>query len=104
MHIRVQIIRWIGDDFPGYVECRFADRFDREWTIIEKAPVLTCGLTANSLSLVLLRAKSSQDIKMVLGARSLISPLRSLGGIEATDGTTSFQLYTEQLQASLTRS
>lgn len=39
--IRVRIIRWVDDHQPGIVECRFADRSGREWTIIEKLPVVS---------------------------------------------------------------
>jgi len=49
-YIRAQIIRWVTDDFPGFVECRFADRFGSEWAIIEKLPILTVAdLRSNSL-------------------------------------------------------
>src|ERR1700761_4129173 len=30
-----------SDDFPGSAECRFADRFGREWIMVEKLPILT---------------------------------------------------------------
>ena len=40
-YIRAQIVRWVSDDFPGFVECRFVDTLSREWSVIEKLPVVT---------------------------------------------------------------
>ncbi|WP_143279006.1 hypothetical protein [Bradyrhizobium sp. C9] len=102
MHIRVQIIRWISDDFPGYAECRFADRFDREWTIIEKAPVLTVAHLAPDsefpqpgLVACEIIARHQDD-----AGREIADVTTSIPwGTKATDGTTSFQLYTEQLRS-----
>jgi hypothetical protein len=39
--IRVKIVRYVNDHFPGFVECRVTDANGQVWTFIEKAPVLT---------------------------------------------------------------
>lgn len=101
IYIRAEIIRWVSDDFPGFVECRFTDRFGKVWTVVEKVPVLT---DANLRS-------TSPFPQPVLIACEVVATRRDNAGreiteistltpssIEATDGTTSFQLYAEQLR------
>jgi len=39
--ICVQITRWVSDDNPGIVECSFTDTVGRDWSFIEKMPVVT---------------------------------------------------------------
>lgn len=100
-YIRAQIIRWVSDDFPGFVECRFADRFGREWAVIEKLPVLTdTELRSNSqfpqpaLIACEVVARQQDDNGREIANITTLTP----SAIETTDGTTSFQLYAEQLQ------
>lgn len=39
--IKVQITRFISDDQPGFVECRFRDAWNREHVVHDKVPVVT---------------------------------------------------------------
>jgi hypothetical protein len=39
--IKVSIVRWASDDFPGIVECHLIDRFGKSWRFVEKVPVVT---------------------------------------------------------------
>jgi hypothetical protein len=39
--VRVQIVRLVDDDFPGFIECQFIDAHGRLWSFIEKVPVVT---------------------------------------------------------------
>ena len=41
MDIRASIVRWDSDDNPGFVECRFTDRFGKEWVFVEKLPIVS---------------------------------------------------------------
>jgi len=100
-HILAQIVRWVSDDFPGVVECRFADRFGREWAIIEKLPILSVAdLRSNSrfpqpaLIACKVIAKHQDDAGREIVEVTTMTPW----AITATDGTSSFQLYAEQLQ------
>jgi len=99
-YIRAEIVRWISDDFPGFVECRFTDRFGREWSFVEKVPVLTkADLRSNSpfprpgfIACQIISCghdESGRDIVEVTTATP--------SGIEATDGTTRFELLMQQL-------
>lgn len=40
-HLRVSITRFISPDQPGFVECKFKDAWNTEFTIVEKVPVIT---------------------------------------------------------------
>jgi hypothetical protein len=100
-YIRAQIIRWVSDDFPGFVECQFADRFGREWAIIEKLPILSIAdLSSHSrvpqhvLVACEVIAKHQDDAGREIVDITTMTPW----GITTTDGTSSFQLYAEQLQ------
>lgn len=39
--VRVEILRWVDDWQPGWVECRLTDSYCREHTFIEKVPVVS---------------------------------------------------------------
>ncbi len=41
--VRVTITRYVEDYQPGVVECCLTDAAGRQWTFIEKAPVVTTG-------------------------------------------------------------
>ena len=103
-YIRAEVIRWVSDDFPAIVECRFTDRFGRVWAVVEKLPVLTVAdLRSDSqfpqpaLIACEIVARRQDDVGREMADVTTEAPW----GIEATDGTTSFQLYTEQLQFDL---
>jgi hypothetical protein len=103
-HIRAQITRWVSDDFPGIFECRFADRFGREWTIIDKLPVLTLAdLGADSqfpqpaLIACEVVAKHTDHVGREIAEITIALPW----GLEAADGPTSFEIFAEQLYIDL---
>ncbi|WP_092114483.1 hypothetical protein [Bradyrhizobium erythrophlei] len=105
-YIRAQIVRWVSDDFPGIVECRFSDRFGKEWAIIEKLPILAdADLRPDSqlpqpvLIACEVVARRQDEIGREIADISTLTPW----AIEATDGATSFQLFAEQLQTSRTQ-
>jgi len=39
--IKVSITRFVSDDQPGFVECRFTDAWGREFVVEEKVPIVT---------------------------------------------------------------
>lgn len=101
-YVRAEIIRWVSDGFPGFVECRFADRFGREWVVVEKAPVLgnaelrsDSRLPQPALIACEVVARHQDDAGREVADITTRTPL----AIEAMDGTTSFEIYAEQLQS-----
>jgi hypothetical protein len=41
MQLRVQIVRYVDDHFPGFVECELVDASGRIHTFVEKGPVVS---------------------------------------------------------------
>lgn len=39
--IEIEIRRFVDDSYPGFVECWLTDANGREWSFIEKVPVVT---------------------------------------------------------------
>jgi len=100
--ITVSIVRWVDDEpQPGIVECNLVDRFGKRWTFIEKSAVVSTAT---------LDANSSYPQAAMIGCRIVTTGLDDNGrefalvdtelprGIEADDGTTRFEVFTDQLQ------
>lgn len=101
-YIRAKITRWVNDAFPGFVECRFTDRFGREWVAIEKVPVLTNKELRSDTRFpqsVLIACRVVARRHDEAGREFADITIETPWGLEAADGTTSFQLYAEQLQS-----
>ena len=105
-YLRAEIVRWVSDDFPGFVECRLTDASERAWSIVEKVPVVTTEHLQPDRYL----QPDSEFPQPVLIACEIVSRDRDDAGretarittstrlgIEATDGTTSFQVFATQL-------
>jgi hypothetical protein len=41
--IRVEIVRYVSDAFPGFVEARLVDTAGREWLFHDKVPIFTAA-------------------------------------------------------------
>jgi len=39
--VKVQVVRYVDDAFPGFVECVLVGSHGRSWTFVEKGPVVT---------------------------------------------------------------
>ncbi|MGO1076179.1 hypothetical protein [Inquilinus sp. CA228] len=98
--IRVQIIRWVDDHQPGFVECRFTDRSGRDWMIIEKLPIVSdAQLDQNSsypqqgsipcTVVSRIRDQSGREVAEV----DIAAPVF----VEAVDGETLFQVFVDDL-------
>lgn len=96
----VQIVRFVDDGFPGFVECEFTDANGRVHRIIEKAPVvgaqtlrvdaafpqfgkIACEIGENA------RDDAERDLVTVSTARPW--------GISSTEGQTSFVLLASDI-------
>jgi hypothetical protein len=100
MGLDVLICRFVDDDQPGWVECRFTDAHGREWSIVEKVPVVC----AEDLD-----ARSPYPRPGIVGCR-VVERRRDAAGrelalidtewpwsIAATSGETRFEVASEQL-------
>lgn len=98
--IRVQIVRWVDDHQPGWVECHFVDAAGAEHRLVEKAPVLTDEPLGAASSYprpggvactVLSRARGGDGHELVT-----VDTDRPWG-LRATDGATRFVVRADQL-------
>ena len=98
--IDAMIIRWVDDDFPGFVECELVDRFGKAWRFIEKAAVVSRdNLTGAS------KYPHPTRIACQVIARGRDASGREIAeidtefpwGLQAVDGATRFSVFADQL-------
>jgi len=102
-HVRAEITRWVNDDFPGFVECRFKDRFDREWTCVEKAPVVSSANLSSENQYpqpAFIACEVLSQNRDESGREITIISTEKPWSIESLDGTSCFQVFTDQLTTS----
>jgi hypothetical protein len=102
-YVRANISRWVDDHQPGFIECRFTDRFDCEWIFIEKSPVITArDLRSDSLFpqpafiACEIVSRGTDDSGREIVEISTERPW----SIAALDGTAHFHVFADQLTAS----
>jgi hypothetical protein len=98
-NLAVQIVRFVDDSFPGWVECQFADAAGRVHTIVDKYPSFTADtLDAHS------HYPRSGEIRCQIVSRSKddrggeLVRIR-MPGIESTEGLSEFVVLPMQLSA-----
>lgn len=102
-YVRAEIIRWDSDDFPGFVECCFVDTSGREWSVIEKVPVVTTADLRSDSEFpqpVLIACEIVSRSPDNVGRETARITTSTPWGIRATDGTTDFQVFASQLTRS----
>ena len=100
--IAVSIVRWVDDEpQPGIVECKFTDRFGKDWRFIEKSAVVsTAHLSGGSIY----PQPGTIDCRIVAtglddnGREFAVVDTELPWGIETDDGTMRFEVFADQLQ------
>ena len=97
-NLAVQIVRFVDDSFPGWVECQFADAEGRVHTFVDKYPTFTSQTLASS------RYPQPGDIECEVLSRSQDARRGELvriwmPGIESTEGLSEFVVLPTQLSA-----
>jgi len=99
MGVRVEIVRYANDSFPGWVECSLTDLRGHRWSFVEKVPIVTTAC---------LDATSPYPQPGVI-ACEVVSQWRDSGRqvlaidtelpwhVEATTGETRFEVNAEQV-------
>jgi hypothetical protein len=98
--IVIEIIRLLSDDYPGFVECRFIDAWQKEHIIQEKIPVVSDRLldekceypVAGIVACELLRKWTDNE-----GRRLLKISTKKPWDIETVEGLNEFDLLEEHL-------
>lgn len=97
--VKVEITRFVDDNYPGWVECRLVDAWQQEWLFIEKAPVVTLEhLDSEStypltgyIFCFIVGTKYVANLEIITIDTS--EPLH----INAVDGETQFEVLAEQV-------
>ena len=100
-YIKARIVRWVADEpWPGIVEFGFPDAAGRNWSFIDKYPVVTAAACFST---------SDFPIPAIVGCEIISESRDSEGkeivristerpwGISATDGTDQFIVLAQQL-------
>ena len=96
--VRAQAVRWVSDDFPGWVEVRLVDAAGRAWPLVDNVPAF---VDDESLS-----ASADYPVEVALRAVAVAtddagSVVVRLGhGLEASDGTAQFTVRAEDFSDS----
>lgn len=98
--VRVEIIRYADDSVPGWVKCRMTDAAGREWSFVEKVPVVTDEpLDALSeyprpavIACEVVERRAGAD-----GREAVVIDMGRPWGVQATGGETRFIVHPDQL-------
>ena len=96
-YLAVEIVRFVDESFPGWVECQFADAAGRVHTMVEKYPIVTAQmLDADS------QYPQSGEVRCEVLDRSEDARGRKivrirLNGIESTEGLSEFVVLADDL-------
>jgi GNAT superfamily N-acetyltransferase len=97
----LEVVRYVDDSFPGFVECRLVDAAGVTWTFIEKVPVITLvGLDAESRypQLIAVACNVVDQRRQCDGTVILAVDTASPDGLASTSGEHRFEVFAEQIQ------
>lgn len=97
--VKVQIVRFMQENKPGWVECRLTDAWGREWAFIDKLLMFTCeDLDAESLYPVPgeIRCQIIRREQDEQGREIVIIDTEKPDHVEAISGETQFAVLPQQ--------
>jgi hypothetical protein len=97
--IKIEILRKISDDFPGFVECRFFDASGKEHRFQEKIPVVTETYNENGdePQYGMITCEVNKEWKDANNRIVCNVSTEKPWGIETTEGLDEFDIFTDQL-------
>jgi hypothetical protein len=95
--LEVQIVRYVDDSFPGWVECRFSGAAGRIHTLVDQYPTLTEEMLDESSQYPLPGTLHCEVLSRHSDSRGC--ELASIGtpGVESTEGLSEFVVLAAQL-------
>ena len=98
MHgITVRIIEFVDEHQPGWVKCIFTDAYGKEWSVIEKIPVVT-STSLNSMSFYPTEGFIACHILSEIEGQQITTIDTSKPwGINAESGETVFDVFSTQI-------
>ena len=101
-NLAVEIVRFVKEDFPGWVECEFADVAGRRHTFVDKVPMFSLealGATSTYPQSGFARCELLNQWQDEGGRELAQISTASPDGIESTEGLTEFVVLSSQLDA-----
>jgi hypothetical protein len=98
--VSIQITGFVSDDFPGFVSCELVDAHARIWTFVEKAPIVTAVALDRSSEypqVGKIRCEVLGEAADAAGSRILRIDTGTPDGVEASDGTHTFDVFAHQV-------
>jgi hypothetical protein len=102
MSLAVQIVRFVDEHQPGWVECQFVDAAGRCHTFLDKVPIFaTADLGPNSTYLHpgLIRCEVLSQSQDMLGRIIVNITTARPDHVESTEGLSDFAVLSDQLSA-----
>jgi hypothetical protein len=100
MVLTVQVVRYVDNSFPGWVECEFLDAENHRHTVVEKVPVVTtedCGPDSTYPQTGGIRCEILTRWQDARG-RDLVRVTTSRpDGVESTEGVSDFAVLSSQV-------
>ena len=96
-NLRVSIVRYTNDSFPGWVECDFKDAYGKRHIIVDKVPMVTTEMLDSASTYPAkgsLKCQIREEYRDAEG-RDLIRI--TTAPVESTEGIGEFTILREQL-------
>jgi hypothetical protein len=100
MHqLTVQIVRYVDDSFPGWIECQFVDAEGHRHSIIDKVPIVTSGLLESTSIYPQPGSVACNELKRWrdTDGRELVLISTEPFGVESTEGLSAFSVLASLL-------
>ena len=100
VELKVDIVRFIDESYPGFVECRLIDANGREWCFHDKVPVFTTAPLNSDCALPQTGVIACQVVESSIrsdGREIICVDTERPWHVEAITGETRFDVYAEQL-------
>jgi hypothetical protein len=96
--LAVQIVRFVDDSFPGWVECQFADAAGRVHTLMDKYPIFTAQMLDAESQYPQSGAVECEVLNRSQDARGgELVHIRTFG-IESTEGLSEFVVPADSIE------
>jgi hypothetical protein len=96
-NLRVSIVRFVDDSFPGWVECDFKDAYDKKHTIVDKVPMVTTEMLDSTSPYPAIGSVPCQVREECHDAQGRDLVRIATVPIESTEGIWEFTVLSEQL-------
>ncbi|MER5466992.1 hypothetical protein ABT010_41590 [Streptomyces sp. NPDC002668] len=97
--LQAEAVRWVDDEFPGWVEVQFSDATGRRWSLVDKVPVFDApeDLGPGSVYPLEVRVACVMIEAVTAEEGDVVTVSISLHGVTALSGEDEFNVRRNQL-------